>query len=46
MAEDFGLRARRLLNRLADLIEQNADELAKLEALDNGKPVAVARAAA
>jgi len=35
----------RLLNRLADLIEKNADELAKLEALDNGKPVAVARAA-
>ncbi len=35
----------RLLYRLADLIEQNADELAKLETLDNGKPVAVARAA-
>src|ERR1700733_13226897 len=27
----------RLLNRLADLIEKNADELAQLEALDNGK---------
>src|SRR5437016_9281928 len=28
----------RLLNRLADLIEQNKDELAALETLDNGKP--------
>jgi aldehyde dehydrogenase (NAD+) len=35
----------RLLNRLADLIEKHADELAALETLDNGKPVAVARAA-
>ena len=35
----------RLLYRLADLIEQNADELAQLETLDNGKPVAMARAA-
>src|SRR6267154_2653948 len=26
----------RLLNKLADLVEQNADELAALEALDNG----------
>jgi aldehyde dehydrogenase (NAD+) len=34
----------RLLNRLADLIEQHADELASLESLDNGKPVAVAKA--
>ena len=34
----------RLLTRLADLIEKNADELAALEALDNGKPVAVAKA--
>jgi aldehyde dehydrogenase (NAD+) len=33
----------RLLYRLADLIESHADELARLEALDNGKPVAVAR---
>src|SRR5580704_7179829 len=33
----------RLLHRLADLIETNADELAKLESLDNGKPVSVAR---
>src|SRR5258708_1021099 len=35
----------RLLYRLADLIEKNADELARLETLDNGKPLAVARAA-
>src|SRR5271168_2073878 len=34
-----------LLNRLADLIERHADELARLEALDNGKPYAVAAAA-
>ncbi len=34
----------RLLNRLADLIEQNADELARLESLDNGKPFAIAKA--
>jgi aldehyde dehydrogenase (NAD+) len=33
-----------LLLRLADLIERNADELAALESLDNGKPVAVAKA--
>jgi aldehyde dehydrogenase (NAD+) len=33
----------RLLYRLADLIERNAEELARLEALDNGKPVAVAK---
>jgi aldehyde dehydrogenase (NAD+) len=34
----------RMLNRLADLIEQNADELAQIEALDNGKPYSVAKA--
>jgi aldehyde dehydrogenase (NAD+) len=34
----------RLIHRLADLIEQNADELARLESLDNGKPVSVAKA--
>jgi aldehyde dehydrogenase (NAD+) len=33
----------RLLNRLADLVEQNADELATLETLDNGMPLSVAR---
>src|SRR5437588_8557255 len=34
-----------LMNKLADLIEKHADELAQLEALDNGKPYHVARAA-
>jgi len=33
-----------LIHRLADLIEQHADELARLESMDNGKPVSVARA--
>jgi len=33
----------RLLHRLADLIEQHADELAELEAIDNGKSVVMAR---
>ena len=33
----------RLLMKLAELVEANAQELAELEALDNGKPVAVAR---
>jgi acyl-CoA reductase-like NAD-dependent aldehyde dehydrogenase len=33
----------RLINRLADLIEDHAGELAELEALDNGKPVKLAR---
>ena len=31
-----------LINRLADLIEQNKEELAQLESLDNGKPVTIA----
>ncbi|MGH7127100.1 MAG: aldehyde dehydrogenase family protein [Planctomycetaceae bacterium] len=35
----------RLLNKLADLIEQNLDELAALETLDNGKPIRDARTA-
>src|SRR5689334_2995715 len=35
----------KLLNRLADLIEKNIDELAMLESLDNGKPRHVARTA-
>jgi len=34
-----------LLYKLADLVEKHADELARLEALDNGKPYHVARAA-
>jgi aldehyde dehydrogenase (NAD+) len=33
----------RLLHRLADLIEANSDQLARLESLDNGKPVSVAK---
>ncbi|HEX4809116.1 MAG TPA: aldehyde dehydrogenase family protein [Bryobacteraceae bacterium] len=35
----------KLLNRLADLIEKNVEELATLESLDNGKPRHVAMAA-
>lgn len=35
----------RLMNRLADLIEQNQEELAALETLDNGKPIRDSRAA-
>lgn len=35
----------RLLWKLADLIEQHADELAQLETLDNGKPIKYSRAA-
>ena len=33
----------RLLTRLADLIEKHADELARLESLDNGKPFSMAK---
>jgi acyl-CoA reductase-like NAD-dependent aldehyde dehydrogenase len=33
----------RLMNRLADLVEEHADELAELESLDNGKPAKLAR---
>jgi aldehyde dehydrogenase (NAD+) len=33
----------RLLYRLADLIEKHGDDLARLESLDNGKPVSVAK---
>jgi aldehyde dehydrogenase (NAD+) len=35
----------RLMHKLADAVEANIDELAALESLDNGKPMAVARAA-
>ncbi|MFZ8477622.1 aldehyde dehydrogenase family protein, partial [Staphylococcus aureus] len=35
----------RLLHRIGDLILEHADELASLEAIDNGKPKAVAKAA-
>jgi aldehyde dehydrogenase (NAD+) len=34
----------RMLHRLADLIEQNAEQLARLETLDNGKPLSIAKA--
>ena len=33
----------RLMNKLADLIEENIDELAALETLDNGKPICESR---
>ncbi len=33
----------RLMNKLADLIEKNFDELAELETLDNGKPISESR---
>src|SRR5262245_58563204 len=35
----------RLIWRISELIEENADELAMLESLDNGKPFTIARAA-
>ena len=35
----------RLINKLADLMEENFDELAELETLDNGKTLAMSRAA-
>ncbi len=35
----------RLIWKIGDLIEQNADQLAQLETLDNGKPFTVAKAA-
>ncbi|KAJ7228753.1 NAD-aldehyde dehydrogenase [Mycena pura] len=38
-----GFERARLIHKLADLIEQNAQELAELEALNNGKPVKIAR---
>jgi acyl-CoA reductase-like NAD-dependent aldehyde dehydrogenase len=37
-------RRAQLLQRLADLVEDSADELAQLESLDNGKPVNLAKA--
>lgn len=35
----------RLITKLADLIEQNLEELAEIESMDNGKPLSVARVA-
>src|SRR5262245_39166250 len=40
-----GSRRGQFLWKLAELIEQHSDEFAELESLDNGKPLAVARAA-
>jgi aminomuconate-semialdehyde/2-hydroxymuconate-6-semialdehyde dehydrogenase len=33
----------KILNRLADLIENNQDQLAQAEAIDNGKPISLAK---
>ena len=38
-----GVERARLINKLADLMERDAQELAELECLNNGKPVRVAR---
>jgi aldehyde dehydrogenase (NAD+)/phenylacetaldehyde dehydrogenase len=38
-----GIKRGALINRLADLIEENAQELAELESIDNGKPVKIAQ---
>ncbi|KAF8627238.1 hypothetical protein AX15_004472 [Amanita polypyramis BW_CC] len=38
-----GFERSRLINKLADLIERDTQELAELEALNNGKPVRIAR---
>ncbi|GLB33715.1 putative aldehyde dehydrogenase family protein [Lyophyllum shimeji] len=38
-----GFERSRLINKLADLIERDAQELAELETLNNGKPVKIAR---
>ena len=38
-----GFERSRLINKLADLIERDAEELGELESLNNGKPLKVAR---
>ncbi|THH33752.1 hypothetical protein EUX98_g450 [Antrodiella citrinella] len=38
-----GFERSRLLNKLADLMERDAQDLAELESLNNGKPVKIAR---
>ncbi|KIL70143.1 hypothetical protein M378DRAFT_117042 [Amanita muscaria Koide BX008] len=38
-----GIERSRLLHKFADLIERDAQELAELESLNNGKPVRIAR---
>jgi len=45
VAKDECFATRRVDEPARDLIEKHADELAQLEALDNGKPAHVARAA-
>lgn len=40
-----GSERARLLHKLADAVEKNADELAALESFDNGKPIRDAKAA-
>jgi acyl-CoA reductase-like NAD-dependent aldehyde dehydrogenase len=37
-----GIKRGELINKLADLIAENAEELAQLESIDNGKPVKIA----
>ena len=41
--EDSRGTLRALLHELVDLLEENIDELARLESQDAGKPIAVAR---
>ena len=38
-----GIKRGALINKLADLIEANSEELAQLESIDNGKPVKIAQ---
>jgi aldehyde dehydrogenase (NAD+) len=38
-----GFERSKLINKLADLIERDQQELAEIETLNNGKPVKVAR---
>jgi len=38
-----GRQRGRILFRLADLLEKHADELARLETLDNGKPLSMSK---
>ena len=45
MAKDDSLRARTLIWKLADLLEQNTRGVCRSGVLDNGKPLTVARAA-
>ena len=40
-----GFERSRLLNKLADLIERDAQQLAEIETLNNGKPLKIARQA-